>query len=149
MGGMEKSTTSTTPQTYRATLRGGPDDGASMLVNPMPGGVPPDFFHAGPDDPGVYVLAGAPLEDGALPYWFISSLPRAEEPVVPAHATWTLVSIADDGKTPKVWHQHGEGTGPVRLRAESLGSPRVPSFVGRAYTCPECAETTVISLPER
>jgi hypothetical protein len=146
---METGTTQTTPQTYRARLRGGPDDGAQVRVSPLPGGAPPDFFHAGPDDPGVYVLAGAPHEDGSLPYWFISSLPSAAEPVEPPASTWTLVSLSGDGGSPKVWHQHGEGTAPVRLHVERAMSDSLPAFVGRAYTCPECDETTVISLPEK
>lgn len=145
---MDQSTTTTTSQPYIARLRGGPDDGALVRVVPLPGGSPPDFFHAGPDDPGVYVLAGAPREDGSLPYWFIPSLPQAEEPVVPRESTWTLVSMAGGHEPPKVWHQHGEGTSPVRLHAELARSGQVPSFVGRAYVCPECDETTVISLPE-
>jgi hypothetical protein len=147
-GPMEQGIDSRTLQTYHARLRGGPDDGALVLVSPLPSGAPPDFFHAGPDDPGVYVLAGAPLADGSLPYWFISSLPRTDEPVEVTRSTWTLISIAADDGSPKVWHQHGEGSVPVRLRVERIGSERTPSFMGREYTCPECEETTIISLPE-
>lgn len=146
---METGIRPTAIPTYQARLRGGPDDGAMVRITPLPGGAPPDFFHAGPDDPGMYVLAGAPLEDGSLPYWFISSLPRSEEPDQPSGTTWTLVSITDDDEPPQVWHQHGEGSPPVRLHSETATSSRTPSFVGRAYTCPECEETTVISLPER
>lgn len=142
-------TTPARAQTYHAKLRGGPDDGALVRVTPLPNGAPPDFFHAGPDDSGVYVLAGAPHEDGSLPYWFISSLPMAEEPDSMGGSTWTLISIAEGDAAPQVWHQHSEGTQPVRLRAETAPSSKVPSFVGRVYTCPDCEETTVISLPGR
>jgi len=149
MAAMKTGTSAGTTRTYEARLRGGPDDGARVRVTPLPSGGPPDFFHAGPDDPGVYVLAGAPFDDGSLPYWFISSLPRSEEPEPPEGPTWTLVSLAGDPESPKIWHQHGEGTRPVRLREEDARSSRLPSFVGRVYTCPECEETTVVSLPER
>ena len=133
---------------YQARLRGGPDDGALVRVCSLPGGAPPDFFHAGPDDPGVYVLAGAPHEDESLPYLFISSLARAQEPEPDRPSTWTLVSMAKDDGVPRVWHQHGERERPVSLRAEAASSARLPAFVGRVYSCPECDETTVISLPE-
>lgn len=145
---MEIGTRSGTVSTYQARLRGGPDDGAIVRVSPLPDGAPPDFFHAGPDDPGVYVLAGAPHEDGSLPYWFISSLPQAPDPQPERASTWTLVSVAAGDETPRVWHQHEEGARPVRLHSESASSARLPAFVGRVYTCPECEETTVISLPE-
>ncbi len=145
---MERDTVAQSAPTYRARLRGGPDDGAVLRIAPLPGGAPPDFFHAGPDDPGMYVLAGSPNSDGSLPYWFISSQPSFEERPPPEQSTWTLVSVADPEGRPKVWHQHGEDSKPVRLRAEPIGTSRVPSFVGRAYVCPECEEITVISLPE-
>lgn len=146
---MEIHTPPAAARTYRAKLRGGPDDGALVRVTPLPDGAPPDFFHAGLDDSGVYVLAGAPHEDGSLPYWFISSLPREEEPDSPAESTWTLVSIAEGDESPQIWHQHSDGAQPVRLRAETAPSSKVPSFVGRVYTCPECEATTVVSLPGR
>lgn len=145
---MEIGTRPGIAQAYEARLRGGPDDGAVVRVSPLPDGAPPDFFHAGPDDPGVYVLAGAPHEDGSLPYWFISSLPYAEQPEPDRPATWTLVSVASGDEAPRVWHQHGEGALPIQLSAETASSARSPAFIGRVYTCPECEETTVISLPE-
>ncbi len=37
-----------------------------VRVTSLPGGGPPDFFHAGPDDQGVYVLAGMPHSDEML-----------------------------------------------------------------------------------
>ena len=147
MASMDRVTTSTPLRPYTARLRGGPDDGALVRVVPAPGGAPPDFFHAGPDDPGIYVLAGACREDGSLPYWFVPSLPRAEEPAVPVQPTVTLVSMAGEPGLPVVWHQHGEGTSLVRLRAVGALSQPVPSFVGRTYVCPRCEETTIISLP--
>jgi hypothetical protein len=146
---METGRPTTLPSAYRARLRGGPDDGAVVDVSALPGGGPPDFFHAGPADPGMYVLAGAPYADGSLPYWFISSLPAIEEQVEAHRSTWTLVSVSGDNRRPKVWHQHGAGTTPVRMRAERIGSERTPSFMGRAYHCPECGDMTVISLPPR
>lgn len=148
MGPMGAGTRPGTTRTYQARLRGGPDDGALVYVSPLPGGAPPDFFHAGPDDPGVYVLAGAPRADGSLPYLFISSLPCAPGPELDRSSTWTLVSVTGDGQAPQVWHQHGQGASPVRLRAETASSAPLPAFVGRVYSCPECDETTVISLPE-
>jgi hypothetical protein len=148
MGPMERATTTTLPSAYRARLRGGPDDGAVVHVSALPGGGPPDFFHAGPDDPGMYVLAGAPRDDGSLPYWFVSSLPADDALGEPRCSTWTLVSVSGDGGHPKVWHQHGAGASPVRLQARRIGSARTPSCTDRAYYCPECGDTTVISLPE-
>lgn len=146
---MERDTTTTLPKAYRARLRGGPDDGAIVDVSALPGGGPPDFFHAGPDDPGMYVLAGAPRQDGSLPYWFMSSLPAVGELVGPRCSTWTLVSVSEDGRHTQVWHQHGTDASPVRLLAERNGSLTAPSFSGRAYYCPECGDSTVISLPRR
>lgn len=146
MGHMEHTTAGTAANTYRARLRGGPDDGALIGVTALPGGAPPDFFHAGPDDSGVYVLAGAPHDDGSLPYWFLSTMPEHDEPEAEG-STWTLISLAVVGGHPKVWHQHGQGTAPVRLRADRMDSTDTPTFVGRAYGCPECGEVTVISLP--
>lgn len=113
----------------------------------LPGGDPPDFFHAGPDDQGVYVLAGAENADRSLPYWWIPDHYRTPTATGPEGATWTLISVAPDGRSAKVWHQHGASSTPVRLAAEPLASARVPSFVGRGYVCSECDEMTVISLP--
>ncbi len=96
----------------------------------------------------MYVLAGAPNEDGSLPYWFISSMPALAERTAPEQSTWTLVSVGCGNAAPKVWHQHCEGTRPVLLRPEPVASSRASSIVGRAYVCPECEQTTVISLPE-
>ena len=145
---MARVTTPTAQPDYLARLRGGPDDGALVRITPLPGGAPPDFFHAGPDDPGMYVLAGLPHADGTMPYWFMSSLPPASDPRAPERSTWTLISLAGAGGSFKVWHQHGEGTAPVRLRPEDIASARVPAFMGRAYVCPECEDTTVVSLPD-
>lgn len=130
---------------YLARLRGGPDDGALVRVVPLPNGEPPDFFHAGPDDPGVYVLAGLPHSDGSTPYWFMPSLPPSDEP--PDHGTWTLVSIAEADGSIKVWHQHGIGKTPVPMRGEAVSSDRAPDLVGRRFVCPECDDATVVSLP--
>jgi hypothetical protein len=146
---METHSIAPAVQTYQARLRGGPDDGALVRISALPGGAPPDFLDARPEDPGLYVLAGAPHADGSLPYWFMSSLQAAQEQAATDGPTWTLVSIPEGREAPRVWHQHREGEPPVRLRAEPAASARVPSFVGRVYSCPECEETTVISLPER
>ena len=132
---------------YRARLRGGPDDGSDVTVSALPSGGPPDFFHAGPDDQGMYVLAGLPHTDGTMPYWWIPSQSRKQSTESPGDGTWTLISLGDDGISTKVWHQHGEGTEPVRLHAESIESARVPAFVGRGYVCAECGDMTVVSRP--
>jgi hypothetical protein len=133
---------------YVARLRGGPDDGALVRIPALSDGAPPDFFHAGPQDPGVYVLAGLPHADGSMPYWFMSSQPGVAGPVDPARSTWTLISLARDGLGVKAWHQHGEATRPVRLRAEPASSSRTPAAVGVAYVCPECDDLTVMSVPD-
>jgi len=133
---------------YLARLRGGPDDGAVVRVAPLPGGAPPDFFHAGPDDAGVYVLAGLPHADGTMPYWFMSSLPGTADPLPVEASTWTLVSLSGRGDSLKVWHQHGEGASPVPLRSQAVGTAHIPSLVGRAFSCPVCKDTMVISLPD-
>ena len=147
MGPMAEQTTLPTRRGYRARLRGGPDDGSDVRVSALPGGGPPEFFQAGPDELGMYVLAGLTHPDGAVPYWWIPSRSRAPSAVGPEDATWTLVSLGDDGLSIKVWHQHGEGAEPVRLHAEPIGSAQVPAFVGRGYVCAECDEMTVVSRP--
>lgn len=132
---------------YLARLRGGPDDGDLVPVAALPGGAPPDFFHAGPADPGMYVLAGLPHEDGSMPYWFISSQNGSSvAPARSAHSTSTLISAASDGSL-MVWHQHGDGGVPVPLQAAALPSSQLPS-VGRVYDCPECDDTTAFTPPE-
>jgi hypothetical protein len=136
-----------TGQGYRARLRGGPDDGSDVSVAALPGGEPPDFFHAGPDDQGMYVLAGSPHADGTMPYWWIPSQARVPVATSSEDATWTLISLGDDGLSAKVWHQHGEGAEPVRLRVEPIKSAKVPTFVGRGYACDECGDMTVVSRP--
>jgi hypothetical protein len=64
-----------------------------------------------------------------------------------AGSTWTLISVSG-GSGLKVWHQHGEGVPPVPLRAESVSSGTTPGFMGRAYVCPVCDDTTVVSRPD-
>jgi hypothetical protein len=134
-------------QAYRARLRGGPDDGGDVTVAALPGGGPPDFFHAGPDDQGMYVLAGSPYANGTMPYWWIASPSRVPDATNTEDATWTLISLGDDGLSTKVWHQHGEGAEPIRLHVEPIESARVPTFVGRGYVCAECGDMTVVSRP--
>lgn len=146
-GTMRSETRERTRTTYEARLRGGPDDGAVVRVTSLPSGGPPDFFHAGPDDQGVYVLAGMPHSDEMLPYWWIPDHSRLPIGAGPEGATWTLISMDSDGATAKVWHQHGAGTTPVRLATEPMASAQVPAFVGRGYICPECDDLTVVSLP--
>ena len=146
MGHMGKLLNLPTRQGYRARLSGGPDDGSDVSVAALPGGGPPDFFHAGPDDQGMYVLAGSRHADGTMPYWWMPS--QARVPVAnPEDATWTLISLGDDGLSAKVWHQHGEGAEPVRLHVEPIKSAKVPAFVGRGYVCDECGDMTVVSRP--
>lgn len=61
--------------------------------------------------------------------------------------TWTLISLADDDTSMKVWHQHGAGLEPTPMKAAPVSSARLPAFLGRCYVCPECDELTVVSLP--
>jgi hypothetical protein len=147
VGLMGQRTTLPTRQNYHARLRGGPDDGSDVQLSGRPGGGPPEFFHAGSDDQGMYVLAGSPHSDGTLPYQWNPSLGQAQVDTDPTDATWTLVSVSGDDRSTKVWHQHGEGAEPVRLEAEPLKSATVPSFVGRGYVCRECDDMTVVSRP--
>jgi len=147
MGLMGSQTSEQTRTAYEARLRGGPDDGAVVQVTALPGGAPPDFFHAGPDDQGVYVLAGLAHPDESLPYWWIPDHSRLPSGAGPEGATWTLISMDRDGTAAKVWHQHGVGATPVRLAVEPMTSARVPAFVGRGYVCSECDELTVVSFP--
>ncbi len=132
---------------YQARLRGGPDDGAVVRVTALPGGEAPDFFHAGPDDQGVYVLAGSAHADETLPYWWIADHSRLPRSTGPESATWTLISMSHDGKSAKVWHQHGAGATPTRLLPEPMHSAKVPLFIGRGYICSECDDLTVVSFP--
>jgi hypothetical protein len=145
MGPMERASGSTAGAGYLARLRGGPDDGALVRVASLPGGAPPDFLRAGLDDSGMYVLAGMPHPDGAMPYWFMPSLPQPEDAVAFEQSTWTLVSMAGAGHALKIWHQHGEGTRPIRLRPEAVESGGRSGSASRAYVCPECEDTTVVS----
>ena len=147
MGPMGSQTTERTRTAYQARLRGGPDDGAVVRVAALPGGGPPDFFHAGPSDQGIYVLAGSAYADATLPYWWIPDHSRLPVAMGPEGATWTLISLERDGSGTKVWHQHGSGATPVRLTAEPMASAHVPAFVGRGYVCPDCDDMTVVSLP--
>jgi hypothetical protein len=133
-------------KTYRARLRGGPDDGSDVAIAALPGGGPPDFFHAGPDDSGMYVLAGLPDPDGSMPYWWMPEHGGTADVDAEAEATWTLISLGDDGET-KLWHQHGEDSPPVRLAVEPVKASRLPTHIGRAYTCPVCHDTAVLSRP--
>ena len=147
MGPMATQTGERARTTYEARLRGGPDDGAIVRVTALPGGGPPDFFHAGPDDQGVYMLAGSAHADDTLPYWWIADHSRLPTSVGPEGATWTLISVSHDGSSAKVWHQHGAGATPVRLSPEPLHSAKVPAFIGRGYACTECDDLAVVSFP--
>lgn len=144
---MGSQTTARARTAYQARLRGGPDDGGVVRVAALPGGGPPDFFHAGPDDQGVYVLAGSPYSDETLPYWWIADHSRLPTSGGPEGATWTLISMGNDGTAAKVWHQHGASAAPVRLTPEPLQSAKVPVFVGRGYVCSDCDDLTVVSFP--
>ncbi len=143
---MDTNRAATPASVYRARLRGGPDDGTDIGVAPLADGAPPEFLHSGPDDSGMYLLAGLPDPDGSLPYWWVPSQASAFSPGDPGEATWTLISLADDGAT-KMWHQHGEDAEPVPLNVEPVGSGDLPSHIGRAYSCPACHDTAVLSRP--
>jgi hypothetical protein len=54
---------------YRARLEGGPRHGRKVALRAGPLGGPPDFVHG--DEEGIYALAGAPRQDGTLPYWWM------------------------------------------------------------------------------
>lgn len=133
-------------KTYRARLRGGPDDGTDIAVAAMPDGEPPEFLYADPEESGMYLLAGLPNPDASTPYWWVASGPSLVRTTDPVDATWTLISLADDGAT-KLWHQHGEGTEPVQLTMEPVGRREAPTHVGRAYNCSVCHDTAVLSRP--
>lgn len=143
---MDTTHTSNTGRTYRARLRGGPDDGIDVAVAALPDGAPPEVLHGGDDDLGMYLLAGLPNPDGSMPYWWVPAQPAGADTAQPGEATWTLISLADDGAT-KLWHQHGEDSEPVSLVVEPLSSAEVPIHIGRAYSCPACHDTAVISRP--
>jgi hypothetical protein len=64
-----------------------------------------------------------------------------------AAATWTLISLDEQGRLARVWHQHGEGATPVPLEPESVAAGDAPSITARAYACEECDELTVVSRP--
>lgn len=143
---MATNPASTTEKSYHARLRGGPDDGIDMIVSAGTDGEPPEFLHAVADDSGMYLLAGLPNADGSMPYWWVPSQPGAVDATEPGDATWTLISLADDGAT-KLWHQHGEDAEPVQLVAEPVKSGDLPTHIGRAYNCPTCHDTAVLSRP--
>ncbi len=92
------------------------------------------------------MLAGSAHVDDTLPYWWIADHSRLPTSAGPEGATWTLISMGRDGKTAKVWHQHGSSAAPVRLTPEPLASAKVPAFVGRGYVCRECDDLTVVSF---
>jgi hypothetical protein len=137
---------STSEKSYHARLRGGPDDGTDMIVGAASDGEPPEFLHAIADDTGMYLLAGLPNPDGSMPYWWVPSQQGAVHATAPGEATWTLISLADDGAT-KLWHQHGEDSEPVQLVAEPVKTADLPTHIGRAYSCPNCDDTAVLSRP--
>jgi hypothetical protein len=143
---MDRWSAPTVAITYRARLRGGPDDGCDMEVAALPGGEPPDFFAADDEDSGTYVLAGLPNLDGSMPYWWIPASTGLSGQVDEAAATWTLISLGDDGTT-RLWHQHGEDAEPVPLDVEPVDSAAVPVHIGRAYSCRVCQDMTVLSRP--
>jgi hypothetical protein len=62
-------------------------------------------------------------------------------------ATWTLISLDEQGRLQKMWHQHAEGRTPTPLAPEAVDSDTVPAVFGRAWVCPECSEITVVSQP--
>jgi len=57
---------------FDARLHGGPADGARTKVAALPNGHPTDYLSSHDDRGGVYLLAGAPDREGALPYWWMS-----------------------------------------------------------------------------
>lgn len=132
-------------KTYRARLRGGPDDGNALDVTSLADGEPPDFLHGEEEESGMYVLAGLPNPDGSMPYWWIPASTGLTAPRNPASSTWTLISLGDDGAT-RLWHQHGEDAEPVALNVEPVDG-KIPTHIGRAYVCPVCQDMTVLSRP--
>ncbi len=142
---MATNSTSSSATTYRARLRGGPEDGVDLVVAGQPDGEPPEYLPTG-TEAGMYLLAGLPNPDGSMPYWWVPSQPASTTTAEPGEATWTLISLADDGAT-KLWHQHGEDSEPVPLVMEPLNSSDIPIHIGRAYGCPVCNDTAVLSRP--
>jgi hypothetical protein len=130
---------------FVARLTGGPKDGAVVIVSALADGGPPDVFE--PDDhvDGLYVLGGSPQADGTMPYIWSPRSTDGWQPDRPA--TWTLISLDEEGRLRKVWHQHAEGRTPTPLAPESVDSTTVPAVFGRAWVCPECSEITVVSQP--
>lgn len=57
-----------TRPSHRARFHGGPKDGARANLTALPSGAPIDGLSTRDDSSGIYVLAGGPDEDGALPY---------------------------------------------------------------------------------
>jgi hypothetical protein len=143
---MERWSALTVTGGFRARLRGGPEDGRAVELEALADGEPPDCFAATDDESGMYVRAGLPNLDGSMPYWWIPATSSLISPVDPDTATWTLVSLGDDGET-RMWHQHGENAEPVPLIVEPVESVEVPVQVGRAYSCPACPDMTVLSRP--
>jgi hypothetical protein len=143
---MDDKPLSSAARAYRARLRGGPDDGLDLAVAALPDGAPPEVLHGGDDDLGMYLLAGLPNPDGSMPYWWVPAQSAPSVDAQPGEATWTLISLADDGAT-KLWHQHGEDSEPVPLMMEPLSSADVPIHIGRAFSCPVCDDTAVLSRP--
>lgn len=144
---MATNTTSSAATAYRARLRGGPDDGVDVVVGAQSDGEPPEFLPTG-TDAGMYLLAGLPNPDGSMPYWWVPAQVEAYGRPDPNAATWTLISLAEDGST-KLWHQHGEDSEPVQLVVESVDGTELPTHIGRAYNCPACHDTAVLSRPLR
>jgi hypothetical protein len=142
---MLERTTRPDEDLFVARLTGGPKDGAVVIVSAVAAGGPPDVFE--PDDhlDGLYVLGGSPQADGTMPYLWS---PRGTSDWLQERpATWTLISLDEQGRLRKIWHQHAEGRTPTPLTPESVDSDTVPAVFGRAWVCPECSEITVVSRP--
>jgi hypothetical protein len=57
---------------FDAHPHGGPHDGTRTRVAALPSGRPTEFLSSHDDDRGLYVPAGAPDTEGALPYWWMT-----------------------------------------------------------------------------
>ncbi len=69
---MSWSSTDRSLRPFDARFHGGPKDGARSRVPARPGGHPVEFLTSRDDDRGIYLLAGAPDREGALPYWWMT-----------------------------------------------------------------------------
>lgn len=60
------------PRLFDARLHRGPHDGTRTRVTALPSGQPTEFLSTHEDGRGLYLLAGAPDSEGALPFWWMT-----------------------------------------------------------------------------